>query len=211
MQIIIPIGDHCAAAICLRELGLRSAAFPFDWIVTAHANKLEHSNFSWIAHTILQLLHSPHTIPAFVAKLFAVPEFQPQTKINTAHALWFPHDNFDSEVAFSETVAKYVRRMTRLIQTLRARHPVTLLLVTRHHGVESDVVLRLLDTITALNPNSRLIWISGCVTPVIHHSALHVHVVPMPIDDTKDEHALNVTRRVQIKECLDVIFKGLTF
>jgi len=202
MQIIIPIGDHCAGAICLRELGLRSAAFPFDWIVTAQANKLEHSNFSWIAHTIMHLLDHPNTIPVFIADLFSAPQFQPQTKINTAHALWFPHDNFDSEVAFAETRTKYVRRMTRLIQTLRAQNQVTLLLVTRHHGVESEVVLRLLDTIIALNPKSRLIWISGCATPVIHHSALHVHVVPMPIDDTKDEHALNVTRRVHIKECL---------
>ena len=34
---IIPIGDHCAIAIILKELNLRKNSYPFDWVT-----KLDH-------------------------------------------------------------------------------------------------------------------------------------------------------------------------
>ena len=29
---IIPIGDHCAISIILKDLNLRKCSYPFDWI-----------------------------------------------------------------------------------------------------------------------------------------------------------------------------------
>ena len=32
---IIPLGDHCAISIILKELNLREKSYPFDWDATS--------------------------------------------------------------------------------------------------------------------------------------------------------------------------------
>ena len=39
---IIPIGDHCAISIILKDLGLRNKSYPFDW--SSHTDILFNTN-----------------------------------------------------------------------------------------------------------------------------------------------------------------------
>ena len=48
---IIPIGDHCAISIALKELGLRTKSYPFDWVT--HKKELHDTNI------ITRVLYQP--------------------------------------------------------------------------------------------------------------------------------------------------------
>lgn len=193
---IIPIGDHCAAAICLQEAGLRQCAFPFDWVVTSLPDKQTHSNLAWVVDTIAHLLH--HDVEPFVASLFGPDQFDAATKTNTHHNIWFPHDAFNGN-RMEETQAKYVRRFARLVQTLRSGSPVTCLFITRSN-INPNLLRALQAAIEVVNPHVDYVCITGKDTNLhllkttITQISLHAHSV--------DAHANNVARRPAIVQFL---------
>ncbi len=209
-MIYIPIGDHCAGAICLKQAGMRSASYPFDWVVTSHSNKLMHSNFGWIVHTFMHMLDHPDDIHAFVTDLFISPLFDAKTKVHYGVEVWFPHDNFGASDNFGtpdnirETIEKYVRRYKRLIEVTTSNVHITYLLVTRGYGVERAQLMTLINKIHAVNNKARFLWISGekeTTCENVHPTMLSIHTVKLP-EGYDDVHQQNEARRPHIVSVL---------
>ena len=53
---IIPIGDHCATSIILKELDIRQHSYPFDWIT--HIDQIHNTNIIYNMQLINELKSS---------------------------------------------------------------------------------------------------------------------------------------------------------
>lgn len=195
---IISIGDHCAPAICLKQCGLRTEAFPFDWIVTSKQCKYTCSNFAWVVNTIIYLISNTNTVHEFVEKLFHSSHFDRLTKTNHEHNIWFPHDSFDSIETRIETKEKYMRRFNRLITTIRSGDPITFILISRGNGVDDKLFKLLHETLSIYNPLISYVWVSGIPLSLecqskLPQSCQWFHVPPQ--SEIQDPHMRDVKRR----------------
>ena len=148
---IIPIGDHCAISLILKELNLRKQSYPFDWVT--NIEQLYDSNIINNVEIIRELKASDNVddiVKKYVGDAFYTPK-----KINSINNIWFPHDTED----ITEIFEKYKRRFTRLKEDLYKKNVFVLL--TRHYYIEKDIFEKILKELLSYNSESVVLFISG--------------------------------------------------
>ena len=96
---IIPLGDHCAPAMILKDLGYRNSSYPFDWFCY-NSNNPSDSVIEFNIDLLLELLDN-NNINEIVHKLLG-NKIDSKNKIN--NNLLIPHE----EGTIEETNNKYI-------------------------------------------------------------------------------------------------------
>lgn len=87
--LFVSLGSTCHVAIALRALGLRDAAYPFDWVITSHLQPIT---------SIIDDDFQHFTDPDHFVLRKGVPAY-----INTFYSLGFPHD-FKAEEQITSSI-----------------------------------------------------------------------------------------------------------
>ncbi len=150
---IIPIGDHCAISMILKDLNLREKSYPFDWI-SIHEDQINNSNFSFIID-FLELIKTKSDNELILNNFFG--DFIPKIKIiNSLNDIMFPHD-----VGLIEDIReKYKRRFNRLYSDIYFTNNNNLFIFcTRKYNIKNKDIDKLLDLLK--NTNYHILIISG--------------------------------------------------
>ena len=93
---IIPIGDHCAISMLLKELNLRKQSYPFDWV--SNIEQVHDTNIIYNLEIInqLKLLDNVDDI----IKTYIGDAFDNDKKINSINNIWVPHDSTNKTETF---------------------------------------------------------------------------------------------------------------
>jgi hypothetical protein len=150
---IIPIGDHCAIPIILKELNLRQNSYPFDWVT--HTDQLYNTNIINNIQLINELKLSDN-IDDIVNKYIG-NAFDNNKKINNNNNIWFPHDT----EKITDIFEKYKRRFVRLKQDLDKKN--IFILLTRYYYIEKDIFQQIMKQLLNYNSNSIILFISGII------------------------------------------------
>ena len=147
---IIPIGDHCAISIILKDLNLRKYSYPFDWIT-----KVDHLYDTNIIYNIslINKLNITDDVDDIVKKYIG-NAFE-NNKTNTLTNIWFPHDTENIDVIFE----KYKRRFIRLKSDLYKKN--IFILLTRHYYIEKSIFEQIIEQLLNYNRDSIILFISG--------------------------------------------------
>jgi hypothetical protein len=147
---IIPIGDHCAISIILKELKLRQHSYPFDWVT-----KVEHLYDTNIIYNILLIneLNITDNVD-YIVKKYIGNAFD-NNKTNTLTNIWFPHDTEN----ITDIFEKYKRRFIRLKEDLYKKN--IFILLTRHYYIEKDIFEQIIEQLLNYNRDSIILFISG--------------------------------------------------
>jgi hypothetical protein len=155
---IIPIGDHCAISIILKDLNLRKCSYPFDWIT-----KVDHlydtniiSNIS-----IINELSITDNVDEIVKKY--IGDAFENNKTNSLTNNWFPHDTENLDIVYE----KYKRRFIRLKSDLYKKN--IFILLTRHYYIEKDIFEQIIEQLLNYNNDSIILFISGTNHPYIEN------------------------------------------
>ena len=148
---IIPIGDHCAIAIILKELNLRKQSYPFDWVT--NIEQLYDTNIIYNIKIISELKTSDNVYD--IVKKYIGDAFDTDTKINSINNIWFPHDSEN----IIDNFEKYKRRFVRLKEDLNKKNMYILL--TRHYYIEKNIFEKILEQLLSHNSDSIILFISG--------------------------------------------------
>jgi hypothetical protein len=147
----IPLGDHCASALILKELGLRKVSYPFDWITKRE--QVTDTNI-FINLEILRRLTALNAEQ--IAREFIGNAGESETRINVTNDLWFPHDEPDT------IIEKYTRRFTRLYTDIHTHEKKNMfIIVTRSFYIERAFLDELLLAIKAWGEENKLLFFSG--------------------------------------------------
>lgn len=148
---IIPIGDHCAISMILKELDLRKKSYPFDWV-----SKSDHVYDTNIIYNIeiMNQLNVSDNIDDIVNEYIG-NAFTNETKTNTVNNIWFPHDNEN----ITDIFEKYKRRFIRMKSDLNKKN--IFILLTRHYYVEQEIFQKIMEFLLHLNNESIILFISG--------------------------------------------------
>ena len=131
---IIPIGDHCAISIILKELNLRKQSYPFDW--NANIEQLYHTNIIYNIKIISEIKSSDNIDDIDdIVKKYIGDAFDTDKKINSINNIWFPHDSENITNIFE----KYKRRFIRLKEDLNKKN--IYILLTRYYYIEKSIYL----------------------------------------------------------------------
>jgi hypothetical protein len=145
---IIPIGDHCAISILLKELDLRKKSYPFDW--TTHQEQVYNTNIMHNVDIIRKLNHDS------IENI--VNDYLGEDITTGKHGLLcFPHEVGTKQ----EITAKYERRFERLKQDLNETNMYIML--TRHYYINQPIFESIMETL--LKNDSTLLFISGTNHP----------------------------------------------
>jgi len=145
---IIPIGDHCSIAMTLKELNLRKASYPFDWI--AKIDPVHETNIIENMSLINELNLSDN-MDDIVKKLLG--NAIENGRINSATNITFPHDNE------TDMFEKYKRRFVRLKSDLNKKN--FFIILTRHYYIQKDVFQLIMEQLLNYNSDSIILFISG--------------------------------------------------
>ena len=147
---IIPIGDHCAISIILKDLNLRKYSYPFDWIT-----KVDHLYDTNIIYnlSLINKLNITDDVDDIVKKYIG-NAFE-NNKTNTLTNIWFPHDTENIDVIFE----KYKRRFIRLKSDLYKKN--IFILLTRHYYIEKSIFEQIIEQLLNYNSDSIILFISG--------------------------------------------------
>lgn len=166
----IPLGDHCAPALLLNELGLRKKSYPFDWI--AHIDEYSGSCMPIIL-SLCSLVSETGNITD------ALEHFLPQKNISNPtftcdsplrNWIRFPHDQFlVSDTLWQNEYHKYERRFIRFYKALISRKPIIFLCICRSYLLSPRDFSIIEKCLLAYNKLSKFIFISGQSIP---HSCL---------------------------------------
>ena len=148
---IIPIGDHCAISIILKELNLRKQSYPFDWV--SNIEQLYDTNIIYNIKIISQLKSSDNIDD--IVKEYIGDAFDNDKKINSINNIWFPHDNENT----TDNFEKYKRRFIRLKEDLNKKN--IYILLTRHYYIEKTIFDKILEQLLSQNSDSIILFISG--------------------------------------------------
>jgi hypothetical protein len=147
---IIPLGDHCALPIILKELNLRCKSYPFDWIT-----KVDHLHDTNILDNI-DIIQSFKTESIdSIVKTYIGDALDNSNKTNSKNNLWFPHDTETKHIV----IQKYERRFERLKQDLYKKN--VFILLTRHYYIDEISFQKIMDTLLSYNKDSIILFISG--------------------------------------------------
>jgi hypothetical protein len=147
---IIPVGDHCAIPIILKELNLRKKSYPFDWVT--HTDQAYDTNIMYNIELIKEL-YSSDNIDDIVRKY--IGNIHTNNEVNSMNNIWFAHD----KESIPEIVEKYKRRFIRLKEDLNKKNIFVLL--TRIYYIEKDIFQQIVDDLLKYNSNSIILFISG--------------------------------------------------
>ena len=148
---IIPIGDHCAISIILKELNLRYKSCPFDWVT--NTEQLYDTNIIYNIQLINELNSSDNVND--IVKKYIGDAFDNNTKINSINNIWFPHDTEN----ITDIFEKYKRRFIRLKQDINKKN--IFILLTRHYYIEKDIFQQIIEDLLNYNDDSKILFISG--------------------------------------------------
>ena len=147
---IIPIGDHCAISIILKQLNLRKQSYPFDWVTKI--DQVYDTNIIYNIQLITELKSTDNVF--YIVKKYIGNAFDNE-KINSINNIWFPHDTEPIPDIFE----KYKRRFNRLKLDLNKKN--VFILVTRHYYIEEDVFKKISEQLLSYNNESIVLFISG--------------------------------------------------
>jgi hypothetical protein len=147
---IIPIGDHCAISIILKDLNLRKYSYPFDWITKV--DQLYDTNIIYNL-SLINKLNITDDVDDIVKKYIG-NAFE-NNKTNTLTNIWFPHDTENIDVIFE----KYKRRFIRLKSDLYKKN--IFILLTRHYYIEKSIFEQIIEQLLNYNRDSIILFISG--------------------------------------------------
>ena len=198
---IIPIGDHCAISIILKELNLRTKSYPFDWVT--NQDQLYNTNIIYNIELINELNELNELNLEKLVKKYIGNAFDNNKKINTNNNIWFPHDFLDHSknitdhsenitdhsknitdhseniTDHSENITnifeKYKRRFTRLKQDLNKKN--IFILLTRHYYIEKDKFQQIMEQLLNYNNDSIIIFCSGTDHTYFDNSANYNNVI----------------------------------
>lgn len=112
--VFVSLGSYCGPAGFTRSAGLRTAAFPFDWLVFTSEEKL----IEVLNDDFLHFLDQDYLIPDH----YLIPFYTGATLVNTYYHFQFCHDgtfhegpehNQNSNLNMQKLIAKYTRRIQR--------------------------------------------------------------------------------------------------
>lgn len=152
---IIPIGDHCAIAMILKELGIRTYSYPFDWVCCAVSGE---TNIVHNVHRIITLIDAPvHDV---------VNDYLGDIMHNdkTHNGVMFP----DETGEFETIRLKYIRRFERLQNIIYDKN--VYIIVTRNIQINQTDFDNIINIITHLNPHNKVLFISGIEQPCVTHN-----------------------------------------
>jgi hypothetical protein len=147
---IIPIGDHCAISIILKELNLRTCSYPFDWITKV--DQLYDTNIIYNISLIHELSITDDIDD--IVKKYIGDAFE-NNKTNSLTNIWFPHDTENIDVIYE----KYKRRFIRLKSDLYKKN--IFILLTRHYYIEKYIFEQIIKQLLNYNNDSIILFISG--------------------------------------------------
>lgn len=112
----ISIGADCTPALTLRELGIREASFPFDWVTTPLESviALFRSDFqSFLDLEEIEILE-------IASDEWYKPNHEPNYAYNRKCGIAYHHDQMSEGVLQPDFVAKYRRRIERMYRLFRS-------------------------------------------------------------------------------------------
>lgn len=168
----ISLGDHCATALVMRDLGIRDAAYPFDWYT--HIDEVSYSVAEFNIQILLTLLDTGNVQE--VCELFLA---------NPGNELRFPHETGTVE----ETAAKYLRRFQRLYDVVSSGEECTFVMVVRNHVFrEGGILWDLWETVSNYNKKNRVVLVSGIEQPSVNFPiGLIYEYIPYDMSNYWDE------------------------
>ena len=150
---LIPLGDHCASAILLRDIGLRKCSYPFDWYVH-RCPESGQSVINMNIELLLDLLDGV-SLESLCDRLLGNCVEKDQLYYND---VWFAHEKGTLE----ETNEKYLRRFERLYRDVTdPLNVVMFLIIVRDYVIAPEVLEKLCSKITCYNENNCVILVSG--------------------------------------------------
>lgn len=151
---IIPLGDHCAISMILKELNLREKSYPFDWVTKT---TLTDTNIMYNIE-LIKRINNNENIDLLIENYFG-NAFENISKINENTSIQFPHDTEDKNIIFE----KYKRRFLRLKEDLNKKN--IFIMLTRSYYIEQDIFERLTSELLNYHPENIIIFISGIDHP----------------------------------------------
>jgi hypothetical protein len=148
---IIPIGDHCAISMILKEINLRKQSYPFDWVT--NIDQVYDTNIIYNVKLINELKSTDNVDN--VVKNYIGDAFNNDKKINSINNIWFPHDSEN----ITDNFEKYKRRFIRLKEDVNKKN--IYILLTRHYYIEQSIFEKLLEQLLSYNSDSLILFISG--------------------------------------------------
>ena len=170
---IIPLGDHCAISMILKDLGKRTTAYPFDWIASAGPDAT-YSSIEITINLFIELLKKNNAINIY-NKLLG-NEICNSNKI--FNNIMFPHDNGTIE----QINEKYLRRIIRLYNdVMNNKNYNIFVIITRYYFIPEEKIIELCNTFCELNINYKILFYSG-----INHdyckNLTNIHFTHIPYD-----------------------------
>lgn len=205
----ISLGDHCYPAILMKELGLRTSAYPFDWI--AHNDELN-GNLTNLIIDIIVYIQNGNSVDQILNKFLPLEENLGSCReFAIRNNVKFPHDKFHlSGKDYVNEVRKYKRRLERLAKKVHTNKPIHYLLISKRYS-PSNYHIEFFQRSLAWQSESRVTIVTGAKfveemsTPKLTiHSIPYRFFVPDWVEYTGkdyDEHDLLYWRR-EIKEYL---------
>jgi hypothetical protein len=148
---IIPLGDHCAIAIILKELSLRKKSYPFDWVTMAGIP--DTTTIIYNTELIHELNESDNI--DYIVNKYIGNALDSDNKINNINNIFFPHETINK----SEVFEKYKRRFIRIKQDIKK--PSIFILLTRQYYISKDKFEQIKTQLLNYNSNSIILFISG--------------------------------------------------
>jgi hypothetical protein len=147
---IIPIGDHCAIPLIIKDLNLRKCSYPFDWV--SNLDQLYNTNII----SNISLIHELSITDdiEYIVKKYIGDAFE-NNKTNSITNNWFPHDTENIDIIYE----KYKRRFIRLKSDLYKKN--IFILLTRHYYIEKDIFEQIIKQLLNYNNDSIILFISG--------------------------------------------------
>lgn len=147
---IIPLGDHCAISIVLKELGLRQQSYPFDWVTKKE--QVHDTNIMYNV-SLIDSLCKTDSVDAIVGTF--IGDAFDNKNTNTHSTVWFPHDTENRRTV----IEKYKRRFARLKGDLTKKN--MFILLTRHYYIDQGIFEKIQEQLLGYNRDSILLFISG--------------------------------------------------
>ena len=150
---IIPLGDHCATSLILKELNIRQKSYPFDW--NASTDLLYDTTIITNVSFIDELNKTEIENIDEILKKYIGDALDNKELINKNLKITFPHDVGCKK----ENYEKYKRRFIRLKEDLNKKNLFVIL--TRYYFIEKDIFEKIKENLLSYNNESIILFISG--------------------------------------------------
>ena len=158
----IPIGDHCVVAEALKEVGLRTASYPFDWVSYHSSNVVQQTNINYNMGLIKELMDTSDV--QNIVKSYIGNAIENKEQYNTATNILFPHESGTRDEIFE----KYERRFQRLKTDIQTQ-PNLFIFISRSYLFEKTTLDQYIEMFCSYHPNNKLLFISGVDHPYLHN------------------------------------------